>query len=92
MMSRKHYVAIADVLKCCTSPLSYDVQRSIIATRLADVFERENPAFDRARFMHASNARETVVPPCEVEYVGRPASLADRDNARRNYPHTWRNS
>lgn len=58
-MSRKHYVAAAQILARHTArvPWVSDDQRSTaqaIAADLADMFAADNPRFDRARFFTAA--------------------------------------
>jgi hypothetical protein len=60
-MTRKDYVALAEVLKqtpgYCAQNFSHSLRTvqvvSIIADRLADYCAADNPAFDRARFLKA---------------------------------------
>ena len=50
-MTRKHYVAIAEIIayRLCAK----DNHPHEIAKRLADYFKRDNPKFDRERFLTA---------------------------------------
>jgi hypothetical protein len=63
MMTRKHFEAVAAILKHNTVDVSqhsteHEIGRAnqsyLIASELADFFASENPNFDRARFMKAS--------------------------------------
>ena len=51
-MTRKDYIAIAAVFKVRKDRDNADALREI-AYDLADVFKRDNPNFDRARFLAA---------------------------------------
>lgn len=69
-MSRKHFEAIAEAV--ATSKLDLTDQAHI-AMRLADVFERENPRFDRARFLDAAQRDATTDElMADPNYVGSP--------------------
>ena len=46
MMSRKHYKAVAEILK-------YTDEKQDIMLKLADMFEKDNPNFDREKFIDA---------------------------------------
>lgn len=52
-MTKKDYIAIADILQTFTGiePERGDAER--IATEVADYCEKENPLFDRERFLSA---------------------------------------
>lgn len=51
---RRHYLAIADTLKdASTDDLFAYTETVRIANKLADLFMRDNPRFDRQRFLHA---------------------------------------
>jgi hypothetical protein len=45
-MTRKHYQAIAEAIRQGTEPVT-------LVELLMDIFEADNPRFDRARFMDA---------------------------------------
>lgn len=47
MLSRKYYNDIASILKQCPT-------RADIVEHLADYFEKDNPRFDRDKFLEAS--------------------------------------
>lgn len=49
MMSRRHFAFIASVVATLADPL----ERHDVAHSFADALERENPRFDRARFLRA---------------------------------------
>ena len=51
-MTKKHYVAIAEIIKseAMATPYGY---RADIAGKLADYFKQDNPKFDRERFLTA---------------------------------------
>lgn len=55
MMTKKHFEEIAAVLRVARDG-SDDAfhTTSFIAEKLADVFEQENPRFDRERFINAT--------------------------------------
>lgn len=48
-MTRKHFEAIAEIIRA----IPEDVSRSTAAHDLADYFETQNPLFDRRRFLIA---------------------------------------
>lgn len=53
-MTRKDYVAIANVLKDSRTAVSrLEVERKLLAEKIADVMAGDNPRFDRARFLKA---------------------------------------
>ena len=52
-MSRKDYEAIAAVIDLARDEYGMEGAVVLIANRLAGYFERENPDFNRARFMQA---------------------------------------
>ena len=60
-LTRKDYVAIADVLRAGMSTTKEKTPAQVLsdhhilacAERIADVFQRDNPRFDRKRFMEA---------------------------------------
>jgi hypothetical protein len=62
MMTRKHFEAVAEIIKHNSVDISHDptdhergrdMQSFLISSDLADYFANENPNFDRARFMKA---------------------------------------
>ena len=58
-MSRKHYIATAEVLAIERKQATTDGERQAIdniARGLADVFKRDNGRFDRERFYYACGA------------------------------------
>ena len=53
-MTRKHYVAIAEILRARKGIWSTaELARKDIAERIADTMANDNPRFDRARFLKA---------------------------------------
>jgi hypothetical protein len=64
MTSRRDYIATSAILRA--SKLSRK-QRDELAARFADYFERDNPRFDRARFLEAADATDWA-------FLGRPDS------------------
>jgi|TARA_Y100000114_G_scaffold33154_1_gene28534 hypothetical protein len=52
MMTRKHFVIITKAIREC---LEDDANKFTLVTTLADKFQEENPRFDRARFIRATN-------------------------------------
>ncbi len=56
MLSRKHYKAIAEIVKKNTTKVDkiiLYVKRADMVCDLADYFAADNPRFDRARFLEA---------------------------------------
>lgn len=51
-MTKKDYVLVARVI---SEDLTYGALRRQTAERLADAFEKDNPRFDRKRFLSACN-------------------------------------
>lgn len=51
-MTRKHFIAVAKVLKATDGVHDYST-KAFIAHGLADVFQQENANFDRKRFLTA---------------------------------------
>jgi hypothetical protein len=57
-VTKKHFKAIAEVLRPDHGEdVAADDKRRQIAERLADYFKTVNPAFDRARFLAAAEAK-----------------------------------
>tara|TARA_Y100000310_G_scaffold190762_1_gene190750 strand:+ start:179 stop:397 length:219 start_codon:yes stop_codon:yes gene_type:complete len=65
-MSRKHYVAVADALKAertawrdgnngAIRTNAAELAVGMVATRLAQIFEADNPNFDTGRFIEAAS-------------------------------------
>ena len=59
-LSRKHYCAVAAILKdsattefAAVFPVSAEEMRGTIISNMADYFASDNPNFDRARFLTA---------------------------------------
>jgi hypothetical protein len=65
-MSRKHYIAAAAAIREAWESESdnYRAQLAVerVAFGLADTFQSDNPAFDRARFMRAAIPEPQPVP------------------------------
>lgn len=58
-MTRKHYIAVAQVLAAANEQVGYlspDALIKGITEGLADVFAADNPRFDRQRFIAAATA------------------------------------
>jgi hypothetical protein len=54
MFSKRHYQAIADVLKTHNNDIGVDEGYCYYQTMdMIEMFERDNPKFDRARFLDA---------------------------------------
>lgn len=51
--ARRHYQAIADVIKASDRDLFSQSEVLGMALRLADMLQADNPRFDRARFLAA---------------------------------------
>lgn len=49
-MTKKHYIQIAVILRWSIAD-PYD--RSVVARQMADMFQKENPRFDRDKFYNA---------------------------------------
>jgi len=54
MMSRKDYVSIAEAIVPCGLEMGVS-DYELLVDRLGDVFERENPRFERERWEQACN-------------------------------------
>lgn len=61
-MSKKHYTAIANAINATLwEDKSDPATTTLLAARLASVFEQDNARFDRGRFLSACTAdRDTV--------------------------------
>lgn len=57
MMTRKDYIPIAAILRQAANKPEYQ-QRVYITRALADLFERDNPNFNRMKFILASASEE----------------------------------
>ena len=56
-MTRKDYVAIAAAIKDTPNNCGTETMRYRIAFAIADVMARDNPRFDRARFLAAAGVQ-----------------------------------
>jgi hypothetical protein len=58
MFQRRHYEAIAKAIRETDFPATDvgDLARYDVSVKLAETFERDNPNFDRARFLRATGA------------------------------------
>lgn len=53
MFSKQHYAAIATLLRHGRPGFVLDEgQKAVVADSFADMFEKDNPLFDRSRFMN----------------------------------------
>jgi hypothetical protein len=55
MFSKRHYEFLAEWLRNASMAVG-DMDRHLVAHSLADRLERDNPRFDRKRFLRAANA------------------------------------
>jgi hypothetical protein len=53
MMTKKHYEQVANVIEKYLGDLEIGAAKGLLITNLADVFENDNPNFDRGKFVHA---------------------------------------
>jgi hypothetical protein len=53
MMTKKHYKQVANVIEKYLGDLEIGAAKGLLITNLADVFENDNPNFDRSKFVHA---------------------------------------
>jgi ABC-type Zn uptake system ZnuABC Zn-binding protein ZnuA len=51
-MSKKHYIQVAKIIRAAIVH-KHPQPADIIAHNLAEIFEQENPRFDRSRFLEA---------------------------------------
>ena len=56
-MTRKDYVAIAEVIADAKDRFNMDGAGQYIAGRLADMMAADNPSFDRERFLKAAGVQ-----------------------------------
>ena len=57
MFTKQHYKAIADILKeCVDEDLQYLIHPCVLADKLATYFERDNPRFDRDKWIDYLNS------------------------------------
>ena len=56
--SREHFNLIAEIIKMSEEDGGNNETREGIARRFADRLERENPRFDRSKFLSACNVGE----------------------------------
>jgi hypothetical protein len=58
MTSRKHYIAVArEIAELLKDMEGSDAVIAAVSLRLACIFEKDNPAFDRERFLRACGIR-----------------------------------
>ena len=83
-VSRKDFQMVADLIKTHDD---HD-KRKMLAQHHAEVFHRQNPRFDRAKFMSAANVNEakTLSPgqddaPFEAPYTTTPSNVKDKSGA-----------
>jgi hypothetical protein len=83
-VSRKDFQMVADLIKTHDN---HD-KRKELATHHAEIFHRQNPRFDRAKFMKAANVNEAKGPtsqddnvPFEQPYQKIPADVKDKSGA-----------
>lgn len=55
MFSKRHYEYLADWLKDASMAVA-DIDRRLVASSLADRLQRDNPRFDRKRFLSVAGA------------------------------------
>jgi hypothetical protein len=53
MMTKKHYEQVANVIEKYLGDLEIGVCKGLLISNLADVFENDNPNFNRGKFVHA---------------------------------------
>jgi hypothetical protein len=82
--SRKDFQMVADLIKTHDD---HD-KRKMLAQHHAEIFHRQNPRFDRAKFMQAANVNEakTLSPgqddaPFEKPYTTAPKNIKDKSGA-----------
>lgn len=68
-MSKKHYVAIAQILKKYLGPIGADVMQNLVRD-LSAVFADDNPAFDTGRFGSAALGESKKAPKREAVVLG----------------------
>lgn len=64
MTSKKHYIESAKVLSDTLRPLGLDKSRQVVvelANRLASVYAKDNPRFNRRRFLTACGLTEQEI-------------------------------
>lgn len=52
-MTKKDYVLIAAAIKAASNAPGYPQRNAFVAFALADALQRDNPRFDRAKFLAA---------------------------------------
>jgi hypothetical protein len=60
MFSKRHYEYLADWLRDASMAVA-DIDRRLVASSLADRLSRDNPRFDRKRFLAAAGASGAVL-------------------------------
>lgn len=63
MMSRKNYVRFAKLAKVIYTTTEDKLLAELIAEKMCEIFEEDNPRFDRERFLAAAGAVSEVKPP-----------------------------
>ena len=53
MMTRKHYNQIASIIQTNLGDLEIGAAKGLLISELATVFEKDNPNFNRDKFVHA---------------------------------------
>lgn len=56
MFTRKYYRQIAEVIKAASDAPGYWERNSFLVYALCDMFQADNPRFDRAKFLSACGA------------------------------------
>jgi hypothetical protein len=72
MFSKRHYVFLADWLASATICTTNPMARGLVASGLADRLERDNPRFDRARFLKAAGRVEEAAERGRRQHVEQP--------------------
>jgi len=53
MMTRKHYNQIASIIEKNLGGLEIGTAKGLLISELANIFEKDNPNFNRGMFVHA---------------------------------------
>ena len=59
-MTKKHFKAIAEIIKFRMDATLYSPPVEVLAKDLAQYFKQDNPRFDRERFLAACGIEESV--------------------------------